>query len=204
MHHNAPRPASRVFTFRVSLDGSDPEIWRRFQMTDNMTLGDLHMALQIVMGWEDCHLHEFELKGKRYAAPAPDDALYDSDAIDEHKTFLGDVLKQKRQKIKYVYDFGDGWQHTSIVEATGEPQEGQHYPICLDGERACPPEDSGSLWGYYSKLEVLQNPEHEEYEFITEWMGDDFDPDAFNVDKVNEALKDFDKMCFWEEDEEEE
>jgi len=202
MDNNTPRAVEKIFTLRVSLDGSSPEIWRRFQMADNMTLRDLHSALQIVMGWEDCHLHEFEMKGRRYAAPAPDDSLCECEDNDERETSLRDVLRRKGQKIKYTYDFGDGWEHTILVEATGSPEEGVHYPVCLGGERACPPEDSGSLWGYYSKLKVPENPNDENYGGIKERMRSDFDPDAFSIDKVNEALKDFNERCFWEEDEE--
>ena len=143
-----PKP-SKVYTLKITLDESNPPVWRRVQVTDVMTLGGLHATLQVAMGWEDCHMHEFKIKGTRYRAGSPFVQVYDDEeGLDEGKSFLGDVLRRKGQRFSYWYDFGDDWMHTIKVEAISEPESGKHYPVCLDGAQACPPEDCGGLYGY--------------------------------------------------------
>lgn len=101
---------------------------------------------------------------------------------------LGELFKRKGAKFDYIYDFGDGWQHKLVVESISAVEPGITYPRCLDGELACPPDDSGALYGYYRILEILENPEDEAYETYREWMPRDFDPGKFSVDKANENL----------------
>ena len=67
--------------------------------------------------------------------------------------------------------------------------ESQVTPYCLDGARACPPEDSGGPWGYQNNLKVLADPDHEDYQDVIEWMGDKFDPEKFDRDAVNRQLQ---------------
>ena len=184
-----PEPR-KVYTLKIMLDESNPLIWRRVEVTDVMRLGGLHATLQIAMGWEDCHMHEFKIKGTRYSARSPFGQVHDDEeGLDEGKSFLGDVLGKKGQRFSYWYDFGDDWMHTIKVEAISEPESGKHYPVCLDGAQACPPEDCGGLYGYYNMLEILNDPENEEYEIYKEWLPEDFDPDAFSVEAVNEMLQ---------------
>jgi hypothetical protein len=108
--------------------------------------------------------------------------------IDEGTTRLTDVLRP-RSKFVYQYDFGDSWEHLIVVEKLSEDTEIVN-PVCIAGARACPPEDSGGPWGYAAKLEALANPEDddEERDHWREWMGD-FDPERFDMDRVNKQLK---------------
>jgi hypothetical protein len=107
---------------------------------------------------------------------------------DERKVRL-DQIAEEGSAFVYEYDFGDGWVHYLEVEKVLEPEPGQRYPVCLEGERATPPEDVGGIWGYEAYVEAMADPEHPEHEEWLEWRGE-FDPEAFDVDEVNAALRD--------------
>lgn len=109
-------------------------------------------------------------------------------------TFLRDGSNGKFGII-YEYDFGDGWEHDIILENVLPVDNNIKYPICLIGKMNCPPEDCGGIWGYTDMLEILRQPDHEEYESFIEWLGDEFDPDYFNKDEVNDLLKEKDYGC---------
>jgi len=102
---------------------------------------------------------------------------------------LRDVLKRARSKFHYIYDFGDNWEHEIIVEKITPLDAGRHYPCCLAGERACPPEDCGGVWGYKDLLDITSTPDHPDYEELREWLGEHFDPEAFDLEAVNRSLK---------------
>jgi hypothetical protein len=107
---------------------------------------------------------------------------------DERKMRLCELSPAVKSKFIYEYDFGDDWEHEIEVVKIGPPAEGVKYPVCLAGKLACPPEDCGGVWGYYEKLEVLKNPKHKDYEELIEWMGKKFDPERFDLEKINTAL----------------
>ncbi len=92
-------------------------------------------------------------------------------------------------KLIYKYDFGDGWQHELKIGMVLAPEPGARYPRCLKGKRACSPEDCGELWGYENLIQILANSKHEEYEEMREWIGDEIDPEAFDLDEVNQMPK---------------
>jgi hypothetical protein len=98
------------------------------------------------------------------------------------------VLAKARAKAVYTYDFGDSWEHAIVVEKLLQPEPGVAYPLCVDGKLRCPPEDCGSIPGYYNLLEVIRDPTHEEHEEMMEWLGGEYDPEAFSVDDVNQGL----------------
>jgi hypothetical protein len=171
---------------KVTLEGIDPPVWRRLVVPSEFTLYDLHRTIQVAMGWEDCHLHDFTIKQQRYAVPGSVD--FDHPA-DETKARLCDVAGP-RTKIVYQYDFGDSWHHVIVVEKVLE-NAADPIPTCVDGARACPPEDSGGAWGYAEKLQALANPaspNDDDDEELRDWMGDDFDPELFEIDVVNTEL----------------
>jgi hypothetical protein len=168
---------------KVTLEGVEPPVWRRLVVPSEFTLFDLHCAIQVAMGWEDCHLHDFQIKRQRYAVPDGDDF---GSPLDETKARLCDVAGP-RAKIRYQYDFGDSWNHVVVVEKILAVTE-VAPPVCSDGARACPPEDSGGPWGYSEKLEALADPEDEDSEELRDWMGEDFDPERFEIDVVNREL----------------
>jgi hypothetical protein len=112
-----------------------------------------------------------------------------SEDEDDTQYTLEQVVTRPGQRFRYTYDFGDGWDHSIVVEKILPAQRGVKYPVCLAGKRACPPEDSGGPWGYEGLLEALRDPHHERHEELTQWAGSDFDPEAFNVNDVNARLK---------------
>lgn len=178
----------RILTLTVTLEGTSPPIWRRIQIPDGLTLGGLHYALQIVMGWSNDHLHEFQVGRKRYGTVRPND--YDPECVtDERETELRDVFKRKNTKLRYIYDFGDRWTHQVVVEHVSEPEPGVRYPVCLGGERRCPPEDCGGIGGYDLMLEALQDPSCEAHDAYRGWLASDFDPDDFDLNRVNRSLE---------------
>ena len=180
-----------IIKLKITLVGSDPPIWRRVEMSD-CSLAHLHNIIQVAMGWEDYHLHRFEIGQRHYGIPHPTDRDMGIKVIDERKVQLSDVIAGagKRVKFVYEYDFGDGWQHAIKLEGTGTAESGAKYPRCTAGERACPPEDVGGVWGYEEFLEAISDPEHERHEELIEWIGD-FDPEEFSLDAVNQELRDF-------------
>ena len=102
---------------------------------------------------------------------------------------LSKVVKTGRKvRFIYEYDFGDSWQHEIVLEKTLEPEPGITYPRCIEGERACPPEDVGGIWGYAEFLDAISDPNHEDHDERVEWVGGEFDPEKFSVDKVNKEL----------------
>lgn len=174
-----------VYQLKVSLRGIKPPIWRRVQVPGDITLAKLHRVLQVVMGWTNSHLHKFSIGGVDYAEPDPDGFLnFQSD----RRARLNKVARAM-QKFEYEYDFGDSWEHDIVVEKTFQPEPGASYPVCLAGERACPPEDCGGLWGYQDFLEAIMNPAHTEHEAMLTWVGGSFDPETFDLDAVNASLR---------------
>lgn len=178
----------RVFQCKVTLRGSKPPIWRRFQVPDDVTLEHFHFALQIVMGWSNSHLHEFMIGDESYGEPHPD---YDGEVQDERKITLRRVASSEGARFLYIYDYGDNWQHIVQVEKILRRDPEMRYPVCLAGKRACPPEDCGGIWGYMDLLEIIGNPKHKEYRGMMEWLGGEFDPEKFSLDGVNNRLADF-------------
>ena len=136
------------------------------------------------------HLHEFHIGDWVYASRDPEfDDLDDREIRDEQRTRLYDVLGGEGFRFRYRYDMGDDWMHELEVVNVGQPEKGASYSICLAGERACPPEDGGGVWGYANMLEALTDPKHEEHEHYVEWIGKSFDSEAFDPKVVNRMLR---------------
>lgn len=176
-----------IYQIKVTLNGSKPPIWRRILVPGDVTLAQLHRILQVVMGWYDCHLHQFIVGQVYYGVPDPD---YDGflEMRDESRVTLSQIAPREKLRFRYEYDFGDSWEHLLVVEKIRPPAPDQRYPVCLAGQRACPPEDVGGIWGYYEFLAALQDPQHPEHDSYREWIGGEFDPEAFDLDAVNAAL----------------
>jgi hypothetical protein len=170
---------------KVTLRGSEPRVWRRFLVPADYTLEKLHDVLQVVMGWEDYHLHEFKVGSLSYGEPHPD---YGDQMLNHKEVKLQEVAPHPGTMFTYIYDFGDGWQHELKVEKILIAEEGGQYPRCVEGKRACPPEDCGGIGGFARLLEAIRNPATEEQRELVEWAGN-YDPTAFDVGAVNEFLR---------------
>ncbi|MBW2061197.1 MAG: plasmid pRiA4b ORF-3 family protein [Deltaproteobacteria bacterium] len=183
---------SQVYQFKVTLNGIRPPIWRRIQVPAEYTFWDLHVAIQDAMGWFDSHLHDFKITNlstghyEKFGIPIEDDIDFGEEPPTkpgwEH--YIADYFSLENSKAIYEYDFGDGWEHTVLLEKIISRDEKKIYPICLDGKRACPPEDCGGVWGYENLLEIIADPNHEDYDTWIEWLGEDFDPEFFDAKLV--------------------
>ncbi len=179
----------QIYQLKISLLGIKPLIWRRFLAPSDMDLAKLHHVIQEVMGWEESHLHQFKVGKTYYGVTYPDDFDGRTETRDERKARLHELASWPKAKFVYEYDFGDSWEHEVALEKILPPELGTHYPVCLDGKRACPPEDCGGVWGYANLLEVIQSPDHPEHDEMIEWLGEEFDPEKFDVEAVNKALR---------------
>lgn len=185
----AVHKSGAIYQFKVTMKESHPPIWRRIQVPD-CTLGEFHEVLQVVVGWEDCHLHQFIVRGEYYGPLDPEDLHWGMEKADEEEISISQVAKTgRRVRFIYEYDFGDSWQHEILLEKALEPVPNIEYPRCVEGERACPPEDCGGVFGYAEFLEAIADPKHESHEDMLEWIGGKFDPEKFDLDAVNRELR---------------
>lgn len=174
-----------VYQLRMTLIGSDPLIWRRVLVRD-ITLARLSDFLIAVMGWQNYHLHIFTVGDERYSDPDPE--WCDPQLKDERSVKLSDIVASGKSSFVFEYDMGDSWQHEVVIERIGHPEEGRRYPVCVDGAFACPPEDVGGIGGFYEFIEAVADPAHPQHGHMIAWAGGGFDPEAFDLDKINQAL----------------
>ena len=176
----------------LRLDDVEPEVVRRIEVAADIRLPDLYRVIQIVMGWQDYHLHEFRVgRGPAWGTP---DSSWPEDGLRSEKTAtLTDVLANlKRNKaFQYVYDFGDDWVHTVKLEGIVEADPDAVYPRLVEARGACPPEDCGGPWGYAYLIEVLADPDNEEYNEMVEWCGSEIDPAFVDEAAIRKALTTF-------------
>jgi len=175
----------RVYQLKATLVGTKPPVWRRLLVSETTTLASLHHVLQAAFGWWDCHLHEFEIGGVRYGTDDGDG--WGPPPKDEHRARLRTVASE-RTVLKYVYDFGDDWEHKVVVEKVLPAEAGVNYPVCTGGRRACPPEDCGGVWGYEEFLAAISDRDHPEHDTMLEWVGGGFDADAFDPTDLSHRL----------------
>ena len=178
-----------LFQFKITLLDITPMIWRRIQVPD-CTLTDLHEYIQAAFGWENYHLHQFEIDDVRYSQPAPDGDDFDTEFEDETDVLLSKLLPKSSRKAKWIYeyDFGDGWRHEILFEGFPPIDPKAKAPLCLEGERACPPEDCGGPPGYGDYLDAIADRENEQHEEMLEWRGQ-FDPEAFDAKKATKVMR---------------
>lgn len=182
---NSHMTAENVLRFRVELTGIEPPIWREFEVPSSYSFWDLHVAIQDAMGWQDCHLHAFRTKEPvtgeiiEIGIPSEDDFGDGSPILPGWQVHVVAYLNEPGRTVNYEYDFGDGWQHRVQLLDIVPGKPGTLYPKCLAGERACPPEDCGGIWGYQSLVEAIRDPSHEDHDNMLRWLGGPFDPDRF-------------------------
>lgn len=180
----------KCFKLKIKLLGvQKPPVWRDVLVEASITFEDLHEIIQIAMGWEFCHLHQFIVGDRRrgtYIGAAGDMGF--EDMLEQSEITIDEYLKKAKDKFWYEYDFGDGWEHEVTLLEVVEVSEEAPLPSVIKGKGACPPEDCGGPWAYEALKETIKNPKAEDYEEITEWLGEEFDPNYFDVEEANDRL----------------
>ena len=178
-----------LFKFKITRLDIKPAIWRRIQVPD-CTLDVLHLYIQAAFGWWNYHLHQFEIDGVRYGPPEPDGMDFGLETEDEGEAVLSALLPKTKRKARWIYeyDIGDGWRHEVLYEGFPPMEAKQKYPLCLEGARACPPEDCGGPWGYVDYLTAIADPEHEQHGEMLEWRGP-FDPETFDAKQATKEIR---------------
>jgi len=187
MSYNKPQVTSFskniVLQFKIVLDDIKPEIWRRIQIPSDYNFWGLHVAIHDSMGWLDYHLHHFDIRPKRkkktYRIGIPDFEV----TADQEEIYPGweiavmEYFNVPGVEAKYEYDYGHSWVHNVKLEGYLCKEEGREYPYCMDGERACPPEDCGGVHGYNSLVNILSDKKHPGYKEYRIWAGNNWMPD---------------------------
>jgi len=171
-----------IARLKVTLDDVKPRVLRRIEVPLGVTLDRLHRTLQAALGWTDSHLFEIRAGGAGWGLPDPD---WPDGPLDARKAKLRDILEDAGVKtLRYLYDLGDGWEHTIKIERLVDAEPGALYPRLIEASGRCPPEDVGGPWGYAEILEAVGDKKHERHAEIREWLGDDFDPTVFDSESL--------------------
>jgi hypothetical protein len=181
------RPARRAYQLKVTLLDTDPEIWRRLLVPADIKLGKLNEVIQEAMGWSGSHLHEFVVGPVVYSDLAFELEHYHED---QSGVRLADIAPHIPSAFIHKYDFADGWNHLVVVEEyRTRGERDPDLPICVEGARACPPEDVGGTPGYEQFVIAVRDSAHEEHVSMLAWVGGAFDPEAFDVAAANARLR---------------
>lgn len=178
---------SKIYQLKITLKHIKPAIWRRIEVLPDIRLDELGQTILMAMGWYGGHLMCFEFDRTEYH--------FDHESVSDlggklmSKTRLDKCLSRESQKGLFTYDFGDNWEHEVLLEKIRAPEPGAQYPCCTAGKRNCPPEDCGGPWGYADILEALKDPDNPEYNEMLEWVGSDYDPEAFDLQGANERMR---------------
>jgi hypothetical protein len=175
----------QIYQLRIALTDVTPSVWRRVLVPGGYTLDRLHRVIQHAMGWQDLHLHSFEIGGQQYGEPDPVGELAVRDELDARL----DAVAGKGDGFRYTYDFGDWWEHEVTVEDVSAAEPDERYPACVGGARACPPEDVGGAFGFGELLAALAEPDHPRREALLAWLGREFHPDEFHPERATTLLR---------------
>lgn len=180
----------RILQLNIRLKDVKPIIWRRILVRENINFYILNEVIQKVMGWSGFQQYEFQIQGQRISEENQED-LWDENTqiIQAKEKTLREYHLNLNDLFLYTYDFGDNWVHEILVEDIYEGEDTRNYPVCLDGERRGPKENIGGPWGYMELLNIIENPDDSQYDQVINWLGGKFDPEEFDMDKVNQELR---------------
>ena len=172
----------------IELQGIEPKLWRRVDVPLTSTLQVLHDIIQVTVGWTDSHLFEFVAGERVYGEHLPYDESFERKVHDAAGIRLRTLIDRGVERLLYVYDFGDDWRHDLVIEEVRDGAADVDYPAFVAGERRCPPEDVGGVYGFMRFLEAAFDPFHDEHEAVLTWYGKPFDPDDIDERYVRMAL----------------
>lgn len=205
----------KAYKIKIELTGSKPLIWRRVLVPEEITFERLHDVIQFAMGWGNDHLYDFNLKEEKLRITSDEEVVkefeyYSKLKLTEKNDPNGYIRKRleikpklsskvkidkyliKEKNIEYVYDFGDYWKHNITLEEIIEDYE-YAYPMCIEGEGACPPEDVGGIYGYAEFLEIIKDEAHPQHEELKQWA-EEVGYEEFNMDETNYFMADLLKL----------
>lgn len=175
-----------VARLKIVLDDVEPPVMRRLAVPLTIRLDRLHLALQAALGWTDSHLYAFRFGDVAFGVPDPE---WGGGPLDARKTTLRAAIEDTgRKTFKYLYDFGDGWEHSIKVEKIEPGITNLGLPILVAATGRCPPEDVGGPPGYAEFLDALADPEHEQHEDVIRWAGGPFDPNTADTAAIDKDL----------------
>jgi hypothetical protein len=178
--------AASIAHLRIKLNDVEPAVVRRVEVPLTIRLDRLHLVLQAAMGWTNSHLYEIRARDVGWGSPDPD---FGDGPLDASKARLIDVLEDVGAKsLKYLYDFGDGWEHSVRIERITDAVPGIVYPRLIDAAGRCPPEDVGGPWGYREFLDAIADPNHQEHAERLQWIGRNFDPNDVDAEALAQAV----------------
>jgi hypothetical protein len=175
-----------VYELEITLADIEPPIWRRVQVPAEITMAELHHVIQIAMGWTDAHRHQYLVAGEVIGVPEADRPRDSATRLTDETTIRLVDLALANTRLHYQYDFGDLWKHQIVVQRV-LPHEGP-VAVCLDGARACPPENCGGAGGYEELVDIMADPSHAEHAACLEWLDGALDTEAFDRERVNDLL----------------
>lgn len=180
----APRQIARL---KVTLADIEPVVVRRLEVPLKIRLDRLHLVLQAAMPWTDSHLYEFMAGGMGWGVP--DQEGFHDGPLPASKATLQKVIEETGAKtIRYIYDWGDHWDHEIRIERIEDAQAGRLYPALIMAAGRCPPEDVGSSSGYGEFLEAIADSNHPEHAAMLRWHGGPFDPDDPDIEVITAGL----------------
>lgn len=174
---------------RIELVESAPLIWRELDIPLSTTLASLHDLIQVVMRWQDYHLHEFIVGDRIYGVPDPEDVSEDRRVFKEKSIRIGTLIERGLREFRYVYDFGDHWRLRIILDDPRQGEAGVEYPRFIAGARRAPPEDVGGISGFADFLEATADPEHDYYQQMLDWYGEVFDPEDIEAPWISTIIQ---------------
>jgi hypothetical protein len=175
-----------IAQLKITMNDIAPEVIRRIEVPLDIRLDRLHMVLQVTIGWTNSHLWELRIRDISWGIPDPD---WPGGPLNANKATLLDVIEDTGTKtLHYMYDFGDGWEHTIKIERISPAEPNVVYPRLLDAKGACPPEDIGGVPGYHEFLEAIADPDHERHAEMTEYYPANFDPHDVDLAAIDAYL----------------
>jgi hypothetical protein len=179
--------AAAIAHLRIKLDDVEPAVLRRVLVPVTIRLDRLHLVLQAAMGWTNSHLYEIRARDVGWGGPDHD---FGDGPLDASKATLVDVLEDLgARSLKYLYDFGDGWEHSIRIERVTDAVPGMTYPMLAEATGRCPPEDVGGPWGYREFLDAIADPDNEEHDERLEWIGGSFEPANVDIQHLAKAVE---------------
>lgn len=178
---------AEIFQVDISILNLEPVIWRQVEIPSDISLADFHLIIQKAMGWSNKYKHRF-VKETTFYSPTAELLDEEYSCVEYKNVKLSDLLEVTKDKIIYNYDLKDNWAHEVLLETRKPAEDGVTYPRILDGEGNCPPERCGGVVGFNEILDILDNPDHMDYEDTIEFLGSDYDPDFFDLEGANREI----------------